>query len=82
MITTVLGEPVVDLGADAYAVTYPYRISQQTAEFIKREWAKRFPDKHLIIFDGGAKITPIWRPSAGEATPVYDELAREFGWSA
>lgn len=74
---TVLGEPTFVIDKGVYAVTYPERLSQQTVEMIQRAWRREMPKARLIIFDGGAKITPLVEVAQDAGTPIYDRLLAE-----
>lgn len=69
------GQPVESFGDDTFIVTYPERISAETAERIKSEWSKHIK-RPLVVLDGGARITRL--PDV-ETTPIYDALVAEHG---
>lgn len=73
----VCGEPAVVIDNGVYAVTYPDRLSEQDVEMMLREWHRVMPNAKLIIFDGGAKITPLVEVAQDAGTPIYDRLLAE-----
>jgi hypothetical protein len=77
---TVRGEPAHPLGDRLSAVTFPYPISADTADQIKHQWHKAVSGKsRLVILDRGAQLFQL---HDDPGTPIYDALAREYGWVA
>lgn len=65
-----------------YVYEFPGSISQALADKIKRQWREAVgTDARLIVVDQGATVRPLGLP-LDPATPIYDGLASEFGWSA